>query len=126
MSLWLTIPLAVGIVAAFISRLTHSSAQMQGFVAPPISFAVAADQVVATDLHPGIVPVRTVVNVRGIAPWQTRRRGCTDLAGLIGAGGSSSRPNGAHAERGRGALVILERGLLPCHIERLNESSAVW
>ena len=43
-------------------------ADVQGFVAPPISVVAAADQVVTTDLHLGIVPLRTGVNVRAIAP----------------------------------------------------------
>jgi hypothetical protein len=42
-------------------------ADMQGFVAAPTSFVAAADQLVATDLHLGIVPLRAGVKVRGAA-----------------------------------------------------------
>ena len=49
-------------------------ADVQGFVAPPINFVAAADQVVTTDLHLGIIPVGTGVNVRGTAPSQTMKK----------------------------------------------------
>ena len=49
-------------------------ADVQGFVAPPIVLVAAADQVVAINLHLGIVPLRTGVNVRGIAPLPALKR----------------------------------------------------
>ena len=49
-------------------------ADVQGFVAPPVSVVTAADQIVATDLHLGIAPLRTGVNVRGTAPFQAPKR----------------------------------------------------
>jgi len=50
-------------------------ADVQGFVAPPVSVVTAADQIVATDLHLGIAQLRTGVNVTGTAPAErcTRR-----------------------------------------------------
>ena len=60
-------------------------ANVQGFVAQPVSVVTAAGQVVATVLHLGIVPLRTGVNVTGTAPFQASkmlRRCCRSAAGL--------------------------------------------
>jgi hypothetical protein len=40
-------------------------ADLQGLVAQPVSVVTVADQVVATDLHLGVVPLRVGVNVGG-------------------------------------------------------------
>jgi hypothetical protein len=45
-------------------------AAVQGFVAPPVRVVTAADQVVGTDLHLGIVPLRVGVNAGGTVPPQ--------------------------------------------------------
>jgi hypothetical protein len=42
-------------------------ADVQGFLAPPVSVVTVADQVVATDLHLGVAPLRAGVNVKGTA-----------------------------------------------------------
>jgi hypothetical protein len=44
-------------------------ADLQGFVAQPVSVVTVADQVVATDLHLGVVPLRVGVNVGGTVPY---------------------------------------------------------
>jgi len=49
-------------------------ADVQGFVAPPVSVVTVAGQVVATDLHLGIAPLRTGVNVTGTAPVRAPKR----------------------------------------------------
>ena len=49
-------------------------ADVQGFVAPPVSVVTATDQIVATDLHLGIAPLRTGVNMRGTAPFPSPKR----------------------------------------------------
>jgi hypothetical protein len=43
-------------------------ADVQGFVAQPVRVVTAADQVVGTDLHLGIAPLRVGVNVGGTEP----------------------------------------------------------
>jgi hypothetical protein len=45
-------------------------AELQGFVAQPVTVVTVADQVVAIDLHLVIVPLRVGVNVGGTAPFQ--------------------------------------------------------
>ena len=47
---------------------------VQGFVAPPVSMVAVADQILATDLHLGIAPLRTGVNVTGTAPFRAPKR----------------------------------------------------
>jgi hypothetical protein len=65
-------------------------ADVQGFVAPPVRVVTAARQVVGTDLHLGIAPLRVGVSVGGSAPFQGRRR-CPDPVGLTQVGGSSDQ-----------------------------------
>jgi hypothetical protein len=45
-------------------------ADVQGFVGQPVRVVTAAQQVVGTDLHLGIAPLRVGVNVGGTAPFQ--------------------------------------------------------
>jgi hypothetical protein len=45
-------------------------ADVQGFVAQPVSVVAAVDQVIAIDLHPGIVPLRVGVNIGEAATCQ--------------------------------------------------------
>jgi hypothetical protein len=55
------------------------NADVQGFVAPPVSVVTAADRVVGTDLHLGIAPLRVGVNVGGTEPpreLKVPRRSC--------------------------------------------------
>jgi hypothetical protein len=54
-------------------------ADVQGFVAQPVRVVTAADQVVGTDLHLGIAPLRVGVNVGGTEPprgLKMPRRSC--------------------------------------------------
>jgi hypothetical protein len=48
-------------------------ADVQGFFAPPVSVVTVADQVVATDLHLGVVPLRTGVNASGFGVQRDKR-----------------------------------------------------
>ena len=45
-------------------------ADVQGFVAPPVTVVTAADEIVGADLHLGIAPLRVGVNVGGAASFQ--------------------------------------------------------
>jgi hypothetical protein len=59
-------------------------ADVQGFVAQPVRVVTAADQVVATELHLGIAPLRVGVNVGGTEPprqLKVPRRSCRPDAG---------------------------------------------
>jgi hypothetical protein len=49
-------------------------ADVQGFLAPPVSVVTVAGQVVVTDLDLGVVPLRTGVNVKGTARLQAPQR----------------------------------------------------
>jgi Carboxypeptidase regulatory-like domain len=49
-------------------------ADVQGFVGQTVSVVTVADQVVATDLHLGIAPLRAGVNVKGTAPFPGPKR----------------------------------------------------
>ena len=49
-------------------------ADVQGFLGQPVDVVTVADQVVATDLHLGIAPLRTGVNVAGTGPFQPAKR----------------------------------------------------
>jgi hypothetical protein len=44
-------------------------ADLQGFVGQPVRVVTVADQVVATDLHLDVVPLRVGVNVGGNVPF---------------------------------------------------------
>ena len=79
-------------------------ADVQGFVMQTVSVVTVADQVVATDLHLVVAPLRAGVNVKGTAPVQALRR-LRRSCRLMGVG-------------------HFQEGVLPCRIERLNESSA--
>jgi hypothetical protein len=59
-------------------------ADVQGFVAQPVRVVTAADQVVGTDLHLGIAPLRVGVNAGGTEPpreVKVPRRSCRPDAG---------------------------------------------
>jgi hypothetical protein len=59
-------------------------AEVQGFVAPPVTVLTVADQVVGSDLHLGIAPLRVGVNVGGTVPadeLKSPRRSCRSDAG---------------------------------------------
>jgi hypothetical protein len=59
-------------------------ADVQGFVAPPVTVVTAADQIVGSDLHLGIAPLRVGVNVGGTVPsdeLKSLRRSCRTDAG---------------------------------------------
>ena len=59
-------------------------ANVQGFVAQPVRVVTAADQVVGTDLHLGIAPLRVGVSVGGTEPpreLKMPRRSCRPDAG---------------------------------------------
>jgi len=59
-------------------------ADLQGFVAQPVRVVTAARQVVGTDVHLGIAPLRAGVNVGGTAPFQAPKmllRSCRSDAG---------------------------------------------
>src|SRR6202035_3255342 len=59
-------------------------ADVQGFVAPPVTVVTAADQIVGSDLHLGIAPLRVGVNVGGTKPprgLKVPRRSCRLDAG---------------------------------------------
>jgi Carboxypeptidase regulatory-like domain len=45
-------------------------ADVQGFVAPPVTVVTAADEIVGADLHLGTAPLRVGVNVGGAASVQ--------------------------------------------------------
>src|SRR5207245_11346246 len=49
-------------------------ADVQGFVGQPVRVVTDAQQVVETDIHLGIAPLRAGVNVRGPAPFQASKR----------------------------------------------------
>jgi hypothetical protein len=51
-------------------------ADVQGFVGQPVRVVTAAQQVVGTDLHLGIAPLRVGVNVGGTAPFQEPKMLC--------------------------------------------------
>jgi Carboxypeptidase regulatory-like domain len=60
------------------------NADVQGFAAPPVRVVTVADQVVGSDLHLGIAPLRVGVNVGGTVPPQelkVPRRSCRSDAG---------------------------------------------
>jgi carboxypeptidase family protein len=59
-------------------------AEVQGFVAPPVTVVTAADQIVWSDLHLGIAPLRVGVNVGGTVPsdeLKSPRRSCRSDTG---------------------------------------------
>ena len=59
-------------------------ADVQGFVAPPVRVVTTADQIVGSDLHLGIAPLRVGLNVGGTVPFQepkVLRRSCRSDAG---------------------------------------------
>jgi hypothetical protein len=59
-------------------------ADVQGFAAQPVRVVTVADQVVGTDLHLGIAPLRVGVNVGGTEPpreLKVPRRSCRADAG---------------------------------------------
>jgi hypothetical protein len=59
-------------------------ADVQGFVAPPVTVVTVADQIVGSDLHLGIAPLRVGVNVGGTVPsdqLKSLRRSCRSDAG---------------------------------------------
>jgi hypothetical protein len=69
-------------------------ADVQGFVGQPVSVVTAADEVVGTDLHLGLAPLRAGVSVGGTAPFRELKRlpgGCLDPVGLTPVGRSSDR-----------------------------------
>jgi hypothetical protein len=43
-------------------------ADVQGFLAPPVTLVIAAPQVVTIELHLGVAPMRVGVNVGGTTP----------------------------------------------------------
>src|ERR1700676_1657192 len=69
-------------------------ADVQGFVAPPVTVATAADEIVGADLHLGIAPLRVGVTVGGTASVQ--------------------EPKMLHRSRGSGAGRRLERSAQEC------------
>ena len=72
-------------------------ADVQGFIAEPVSVVAAADQVIAIDLRPGIVPLRVGVNVGGTTCQETSPRAPTGLTRLSDA---MRWRYGLHAESG--------------------------
>ena len=48
-------------------------ADLQGFVAQPVRIVTAAQQVVQTDIHLAVAPLRAGVNVGGTAPFQASK-----------------------------------------------------
>jgi hypothetical protein len=61
-------------------------ADVQGFLAQPVRIVTAADQVIGTNIHLGIAPLRVGVNVAGTGsfPASKVRRGlCRSVAGRL-------------------------------------------
>ena len=59
-------------------------ADVQGFLARPVTVVIAAEQVVGIQLHLGVVPLRVGVNVGGTTPCHERKllpRGCRSDTG---------------------------------------------
>jgi hypothetical protein len=69
-------------------------ADVQGFVAPPVTVVAAAGEIAGADLHLGIAPLRVGVNVGGTASFQ--------------------EPKGLRRSRGSGAGRRLDRSAKEC------------
>src|SRR5216683_1492666 len=59
-------------------------ADVQGFVAPPVTVVTAADETVGADLHLGIAPLRVGVSVGGTASFQEPKMLCRSRGSIAG------------------------------------------
>ncbi len=99
-------------------------ADVQGFVAPPVAVVTAADAIVVANLRLRIAPLRVGVTAGGTAPVRVPnilRRFCGSGAGRRLERSAKERSRWVRQRR---RWSFSKKGLLPCHIERLNESSA--